>query len=62
LLAIFRTEYIIFELTPDFARRQAEDRFLREVRVDVYVVIVLVPELAVMLVKEDMKVGDEIAR
>jgi hypothetical protein len=55
-------EHIIFELTPDFPRRRAEDRLLREVGVGAYVVTVLVPELAVMLIKEDMKVDDEIAR
>jgi hypothetical protein len=62
LLTIFRTNHIIFEFTPDFRRREAEDQLLRKVGVSSYVVTVLVPELAVMLIKEDMKVGDEAAR
>jgi hypothetical protein len=55
-------EYIIFELRSDFPRRAAEDPLLRMVGVGAYVVTVLVPELAVMLIKEDMKVDDETAR
>jgi RTC4-like domain len=40
-----------------------EDPLLRIVGVGAYVVTVLVPELAVMLIKEDMQVDDdEIAR
>jgi hypothetical protein len=62
LLIIFRTEHIIFELGSDFRLRAAKDRLLRNVGVGNYVVTVLVPELAVMLIKEDMKVDDETAR
>jgi hypothetical protein len=54
-------EHIIFELTSDFPRRMNEDPLLRMVRVGAYVVTVLVPKLAVMLIKEDMKVDDETA-
>jgi hypothetical protein len=35
---------------------------MRAIRIGHYIVTVLVPELAVMLVKEDMKVCDESAR
>jgi hypothetical protein len=56
-------EHIIFELTSDFPRRMNEDPLLCKVGVGAYVVTVLVPELAVMLIKEDMKVdNDETAR
>jgi hypothetical protein len=52
-------EHIIFELRSDFPRRMPKDRLLRMVGVGAYVVTVLVPELAVMLIKEDMKVDDD---
>jgi hypothetical protein len=52
-------EHIIFELRSDFPRRMPKDRLLRIVGVGAYVVTVLVPELAVMLIKEDMKVDDD---
>jgi hypothetical protein len=52
-------EHIIFELRSDFPQRMLEDPLLRMVGVGAYVVTVLVPELAVMLIKEDMKVDDD---
>ena len=51
-------EHIIFELRSDFPRRMPKDRLLRMVGVGAYVVTVLVPELAVMLIKEDMNRTD----
>jgi hypothetical protein len=60
---IFRMEHIIFKLGSAFRRRTLEDPLFRTVGVGEYVAIVLIPELAVMLIKEDMKVDDdEIAR
>jgi hypothetical protein len=61
LLTIFRAEHIIIELRSDFPRRAAKDRLLREIGVGAYVITVLVPELAVMLIKKDMKVDNESA-
>ena len=55
-------EHIIFELTSDFPRRMNEDPLLRKVGVGAYVVTVLVPELAVILIKEGMEVGNEATR
>lgn len=52
-------EYITFELTSDFPCRMNEDPLLRMIGVGVYVVTVLVPELAVILIKEDMKMDDD---
>ena len=52
-------EHIIFKLRSDFPRRMLEDRLLRMVGVGAYVTTALVPELAVMLIKEDMKVDDD---
>jgi len=46
-------EHIIFELRSDFPR------LLRMVGVGSYVITVLVPELAVILIKEDIKVVDD---
>jgi hypothetical protein len=51
-------KYIIFELRSDFPRRMLEDPLLRIVGVGAYVITVLVPELAVMLIKEDIKVNN----
>ena len=55
-------DHIIWKLRSDFDRRKPKDRLLRMVGVGAYVVTVLVPELAAMLIKEDMKVDDETAR
>jgi len=52
-------EHIIFKLRSDFRRRLPKDPLLRMVGVGAYVITVLVPELAVMLIKEDMKVDDD---
>jgi hypothetical protein len=58
----FRTEHIVAELGSELRRRAATDRLLRATGVADYVVTVLVPQLAVMLIKEDMRAGDEEAR
>lgn len=50
------------ELGDEFRRRAVTDRLLRITGVADYVVTVLVPELAVMLIKEDMRACDEEAR
>ena len=46
----------------DLCRRAITDRLVRITGVADYVVTVLVPELAVMLIKEDMRACDEEAR
>ena len=55
-------EQIIYLFGSEFPRWAVKDRLLRSVGVADYVVTVLVPELAVMLIKEDMTVCDERAR
>jgi hypothetical protein len=55
-------EHIIWKLKSDFDSRMPKDQLMRMVGVGAFVVTVLVPELAVMLIKEDMKVDDETAR
>jgi RTC4-like domain len=52
-------EHIIFELRSDFPRRMLKDLLLRMVRVGTYIITVLVPELAVILIKEDIKVDND---
>jgi hypothetical protein len=52
----------VAELGSELRRRAATDRLLRATGVADYVVTVLVPQLAVMLIKEDMRAGDEEAR
>ena len=59
LLIIFRTEHIISELKPYLDLQIAKDTLLRDVGVGAYVVTVLILELAVMLIKEDMKMDDD---
>jgi RTC4-like domain len=46
----------------ELRQRAITDGLMRVIRIDHYVVTVLVPELAVTPVKEDMKVRDESAR
>lgn len=46
----------------ELRRRAIRDRLMRTTGVADFVVTVLVPELAVMLIKEDMRTGDEEAR
>lgn len=62
LLTALRTEHILAELGPELRRKAATDRLLCTTGVADYINTVLVPELAVMLIKEDMRVGDEMAR
>lgn len=58
----FRAEYILTTFASDFRRKASVDLFMRVVGVSDYVNVVLIPELAVMLIMEDMKVGYERAR
>ena len=46
----------------ELRQRAITDGFMSAIRIGHYVVTVLVPELAMMLVKDDMKVCDESAR
>jgi RTC4-like domain len=55
-------EHILAEFGPELRRRSDSDRLIRATGVSDFVITVLVPELAVMLVKEDMKVCDKTAR
>jgi hypothetical protein len=55
-------QHIMTEFGDELRRRAVTDRLMRATGVGSYVVTVLVPELAVMLVMEDMKVCDESAR
>ena len=52
-------EHIIWKLGFDFPGRMLEGQLLREAGVSAYIITVLVPELAVILIKEDMKVDDD---
>lgn len=62
LLTIFRTDHIISELESDFHCPAVDDPLFRKVGVGAYIATVLAPELAVMLIKDDMKADDEEAR
>jgi hypothetical protein len=53
---------IVLEFGSELSRRAGRDKVLRRAGVPRYVGGVLVPELVVMLIKEDMKVRDEEAR
>jgi hypothetical protein len=48
-------EYVVAELGFELRRRAVTDRLLRATGVTDYVITVLVPELAVMLAKEDKR-------
>jgi len=52
----------MIEFGSELRERALTDGLMRAIGIGHYVVTVLVPELAVMLVKEDMKVCDESAR
>lgn len=62
LLTPPRSEHIIFGFRSEIPRLAVEDWLLRIVGVAEYITSVLIPELAVMLIKDDMKVCDERAR
>lgn len=62
VLLTLRGDHILREFETEFPERQVDDRLFRGVGTADYVTGVLVPELAVMLIKEDMNVGDERAR
>ena len=55
-------EHILAEFGPELRRRAVSDGLIRVSGLIYYVITVLVPELAVMLIQEDMKVCDETAR
>jgi hypothetical protein len=55
-------EHILAECGPELRRRSDSDRLIRTTGISDFVITVLVPELVVMLVKEDMKVCDKTAR
>jgi hypothetical protein len=55
-------EHILAEFGPELHRRSNSDGLIRTTGVSDFVITVLVPELAVMLVKEDMNVCDKTAR
>ena len=57
-----RVEHILAEFGPELRRRAVSDGLIRTSGLIYYVITVLVPELAVMLIQEDMKVCDETAR
>ena len=56
----FRLEFIVDEFGSTFRRRANVDPFLRTVGVADYVNAGLVPELAVMLIREDMRVSEKV--
>ena len=62
MLICIREEHIILELGSELRRKAVTDNFLCTVDVAGFVTVVLVPELAVMLIKQDMKTSDEMAR
>jgi hypothetical protein len=55
-------EYILAEFGPELRRRSNSDRLIRATEVSDFVITVLVLELAVKLVKEDIKVCNKTAR
>jgi hypothetical protein len=57
-----RVERVLAEFGPELRRRAVSDGLIHASGLIYYVVTVLVPELAVMLIQEDMKVCDETAR
>ena len=58
----FRSEFILDEFGPSFRRKTDIDPFLRTVGVAGYVSAILVPELAVMLIMEDMRIDEKMAQ
>lgn len=56
-----KSEFILEEFGPTFRRKANIDPFLRTVRVADYVNAILVPELAVMLIMENMRVNEKTA-
>ena len=57
-----RSEFILDEFGSFLSRKAGIDPFLRTVGVADYVNAILVPELAVMLIMEDMRVDEKVAR
>ena len=49
-------EHILAEFGPELRRRAVSDGFIRTSGLIYYVITVLAPELAVMLIQENMKV------
>ena len=58
----FRSEFILDEFGSTFRRKADIDPLFRRVGVADYVNAILVPELTVMLIMEDMRVGEKEAR
>jgi hypothetical protein len=62
MIDVLREEHIVARFGSELRRRAVRDKLMRTTGVADYLVTVLVPELAVMLIKEDMRAGDEEAR
>lgn len=59
---IFKTEHIVADFGSALRQNAVMHRFIYTTGVADYILTVLVPELAVMLIKEDMKMCDKMAR
>ncbi len=55
-------EHIVAEFGSELRQIAVRDRLISSTGVADYILTVLVPELAVMLIKEDMKGSDKMAR
>ena len=62
IVDILREEYIVATFGFELRRTAIRDKLMRITGVTDFVVTVLVPELVVMLIKEDMRVDDEEAQ
>lgn len=58
----FRSNFVVEEFGPTFRKKAGIDPFLRIVGVSDYVNAILVPELTVLLIMEDMRVTEKVAR
>lgn len=59
---VLREEHIVATFGSEFRERPVRDKLMRTAGIADFVVTVLVPESAVLLIKEDMRAGDEEAR
>lgn len=59
---LFRSNFVLEEFGPTFRRKAGIDPFLRVVGVSDYINAILVPELAVLLIMEDMRVDEKMAQ
>jgi hypothetical protein len=55
-------EYILAEFGPELRRRAVLNGLIRASGLIYYVIIILVPELAVILIQEDIKMCDKTAK